>query len=86
MLDRDLFIQIFQDIYNFEDVIDNGFENEECKIWRWEDETFILEKRTGIIVSWYKHLGRANWSNEGLTTGNYEEFAKRILMYLNDGD
>ena len=44
MLDRALFIQIFQDIYNFEDVIDNGFENEECKIWRWEDETFRKSK------------------------------------------
>lgn len=86
MLDRDLFIQIFQDIDNFEDVTENGFENKECKIWRWEDETFILEKRTGIIVSWYKHLGRANWANKGLTTGNYEEFAKRIFMYLHDED
>lgn len=85
-IDRDIFIRIFKKIDNYEDVTENGFENEGCKIWSWEEETYILEKSTGIIVSWYKHLGRCNWCNRDLTIGQYEMFSQRILVYLEEDE
>lgn len=84
-IDRDEFIRIFLDIYEIlMDIYD--FENDKIKIWNWEDETFILEKDTGIVVNWYKHLGRCNVCNKELTIENYEEFAERILQELKNND
>lgn len=80
-IERDEFIRIFEEIDKI--LIDiYEFENEKIKIWKWEDEYFILEKDKGIIVNWYKHLGRCNTCNTKLTIGNYETFAERILEEL----
>ena len=82
-IEREEFIRIFYEIDKILIEI-YDFENEKIKIWQWEEEYFILEKDTGIIVSWYKHLGRCNVCNKDLTIGNYEEFAKRILEELKE--
>lgn len=82
-IEREEFIRIFYEIDKILIEI-YDFENEKIKIWQWEEEYFILEKDTGIIVSWYKHLGRCNVCNKDLTIENYEEFAKRILEELKE--
>ena len=80
-IERDEFIRIFEELDKI--LIDiYEFENEKIKIWKWEDEYFILEKDTGIIVNWYKHLGRCNTCNKKLTIENYETFGERILEEL----
>lgn len=87
-IDRDEFIRIFNEIdnYNYEEM--NAvfeFENDFIKLWTWDcDEYYILEKETGILINWYKHLGRANYCNKKLTIKEYEEFAKRILKELKE--
>lgn len=84
-IERDEFVRIFSEIDEI--LIDiYEFENEKIKIWCWEDEYFILEKDSGIIVSWYKHLGRCNTCNKKLTIENYEEYSKRILEELLEGE
>lgn len=78
---RDEFVEIFSKIDEF--LIETPeFEDEEIKIWYWEDEYFILEKETGIIVNWYKHLGRCNTTNKLEFENEYKEFAERILKRL----
>jgi len=84
-LERDKFIEIFQPIENLLiDKYDFSYENELIKIWYWEDEVFILEKQTGILVNWYKHLGRANYVNKKLTEKEIREFAVRVLLQLKE--
>ena len=81
-LDRDKFIEIFGKINEFiEDEYE--IETDSIKIWHWEDETFILNKETGFIVSWYKHLGRANWCNHEMSLYEYRQFATDIMVEIN---
>lgn len=73
IIDRDLFIKLFNNIDTF--LIDYyDFENEKIKIWLWEEEYFILEKETGILVSWYKHLGRCNKCNKNMSLEDLKNF------------
>ena len=78
---RDEFIRIFSkideiiyEIYDYEDF--------DIKIWHYEDDVYILEKDTGILVNWYKHLGRCNTCNKELSTKEYEQFKKRVFYCL----
>lgn len=78
---RDEFIRIFSkideiiyEIYDYEDF--------DIKIWHYEDDIYILEKDTGILVNWYKHLGRCNTCNKELSIREYEQFAERVLYCL----
>lgn len=85
-IEREIFCKIFKDIdeiiYNcFDDVY--NIENDNIKIWIYEvDEHYILDKETGIIVSWYKHLGRSNNCNKNLSLEAFEKWALKIYLYL----
>lgn len=57
-VDRDVFIQ---KIYNIHlalvDLYDKGVETDQFKIWRMNDNYYILDKYDGVLISWYKLLG-----------------------------
>lgn len=84
-IEREIFCKIFKDI---DELIYEGFddayniENDKIKIWIYEDERYILDKETGIIVSWYKHLGRANNCNKNLNLEALDKWAIKIYFNL----
>ena len=44
-------------------------------MYKEEDEFYIIHFRSGIIINWYKHLGRTNTCNkEGFSTDDLIEF------------
>ena len=50
-------------------------------MYKEEDEFYIIHFRSGIIINWYKHLGRTNTCNkEGVSTDDLIEF----LVLLKD--
>lgn len=84
-ISRDTFMEIFQKIdtfiYNYFDDCYN-IENENIKIWKYEETSYILEKDSGILITWYKHLGRSHNCNKKLTKRDYIEFSDRIIAEL----
>lgn len=44
-----------------------------------EDTIYIIHFPSGTIVSWYKHMGRANQCNKNLTIEDLKEFKKMLL-------
>lgn len=79
---RDLFCKYFKDYApSFYDYMwDQGsrFSLDSFEMFRDEDEFYLLHKDTGIMINWYKHLGRTNTCN---ITINLEIF-KELLMLL----
>lgn len=53
--------------------------NEEFLITRRDDEFYIIHFQSGTIVNWYKHMGRTNTCNKGLTLDDLKEFKKMLL-------
>ena len=48
------------------------------KIFRIDDEFYILHIESGIIVKWYKHLGRTNSFNQEISIECFIEFLKLL--------
>ena len=43
------------------------YEGYAFKVWRHEDDWYILHKPSGTLINWYKHCGRINTCNKMLT-------------------
>ncbi len=44
-------------------------------LFRYDDEFYILHRDSGMLINWYKHLGRSNTcSQSGRTEDDYIEF------------
>ena len=46
---------------------------------RVNDEFYIIHMPSGIMVNWYKHLGRTNTCNKDLTYDNLVEFFRMFI-------
>ena len=80
--DRDVFtktvLEIIPDILDqFADKGDN-FNTYEFVVTKRDDEFYVIHLHTGIMVSWYKHLGRVNLSTVHLTLDEFKEFLKLL--------
>ena len=53
--------------------------SDEFLLTRNDDEFYIIHFRSGTIISWYKHMGRANTCNKNLTLDDLREFKKLLL-------
>ena len=68
--DRGEFCDIFGEVFTNEQIIDidvacSGCEqSDEFALFRYSDEFYILHKDSGILINWYKHLGRTNTCNK----------------------
>lgn len=77
-LDRDIFCSIVDENIGYEKLFDafcfgvvvfNGF------VWFTEDDDFyIINIENGIVMNWYKHLGRCNCCSHNLTIQEYKIF------------
>ena len=82
--DRDDFVK-YVDKYSpllIEYMWDQGcfFNTDSFFMFRKEDEFYILHVDSGIMINWYKHLGRTNTCNRDIDKEVFKEF----LILLNN--
>ena len=79
--DRDEFVKAVESVISvntlYDAVMDYGEFNQTYNfIWfHYDGEYYVLHKPSGLMVNWYKHLGRTNTCNqEGKTLEDVKEF------------
>lgn len=87
--DRDLFCKIFEEVFTYDEIADVELECGdqrhlgEFSLLRWEDEFYVLHRNSGIMINWYKHLGRTNTCNKsGFTINDLREFLVELRKDL----
>lgn len=68
--DRDEFCKVFHEIFTSDQIYDIEAECQGCQdhfgdfsLFHDDDEFYILHRPSGIMINWYKHLGRTNTCN-----------------------
>ena len=68
--DRDEFCKVFRKIFTSDQITDIEAECQGCRdhfgdfsLLYDDDEFYILHRPSGIMINWYKHLGRTNTCN-----------------------
>lgn len=88
--DRNEFVNTFKEIFTEDEFVDlevkcQGSTNAYDFLLYWQEDTFyIMHLASGTIISWYKHLGRANTCNkEDFDIPDLKEF---LLLLKKDLD
>lgn len=83
-IERDVFCEIFGKIYS--DFYDKFYDTttESFKVWRYDDEFYILHLKSGTIINWYKHLGRCNTCNKDLSIEEYKKLVNDLYNELEE--
>ena len=50
----------------------------------YDDEYWLIYKPSGVVINWYKHLGRCLTVNKDLTIDEYKYLAKLWYNELNE--
>lgn len=69
------------DYDEFYDLIESGYASEDFVCYRVVDEYYIIDLETGIIVNFYKHIGRCLNCN---VENNYEVIMQTIQRLFED--
>ena len=87
--DRDEFCKAFEKVFTNDELIDMELEcgcNKhvgDFALMRHDDEFYILHRDSGIMINWYKHLGRTNTCNRpDFTLDDLREFLKKLREEL----
>lgn len=87
--DRDDFCNVFREVFTYEEYIDIDVEcgcnkhYDEFSLFRCEDEFYILHRDSGVMINWYKHMGRTNTCNKpDFTLDDFREFLKKLREEL----
>lgn len=87
--DRDEFCSIFYGVFDNDESIDiqvmcNCHEcSDEFIFYSDSDEYYIIHKLSGVVINWYKHIGRTNTCNvPEFTCDDLLEFFKRLRKDL----
>lgn len=77
-LDRDLLCKIVSETIGYERLLDAFcYGVVVCDDFAWfknEDEFYIIHLDSGMMVNWYKHLGRCNTCSQNRTADEYYQF------------
>lgn len=83
--DRDEMCKVFFEIFTYDEFVDIDVacscnkHLDEFSLLRWEDEFYILHRNSGIMINWYKHMGRTNTCNKpDFTSDDLREFLKKL--------
>lgn len=69
--------------FDFYDAIGESWTGFRFHIWRDEDEYYVCDMRTGMVVNWYKHEGRTNTcSQRDRTLADLQEFFRLLKLDL----
>ena len=82
-LQHNEFIDEMYDIYNtlraYNAFVDNSnFETETFKVWKYKDNYYILDKRSGRLITWYKLLGWNLSSNDTMKLDDFKRFCQNL--------
>ena len=55
-----------------------SFETDYFKMFKIDDEFYLLHLDSGIMINWYKHLGRTNTCNRPISKSVFIEFLKLL--------
>lgn len=79
--DRNEFCKVFEEVFTDDDFVDivvscgANKHLDDFSLFRWEDEFYILHRRSGAMINWYKHMGRTNTCNKpDFTLNDLREF------------
>lgn len=84
-LQNDVFIDNIYDLYltlYYNKSFENGYESNGFKIWKYDDEYYILNKNTGVLVTWHKLLGWNLESNVTLRDVDWQRFCVYLRQDL----
>ena len=68
--EREDFCNVFNEVFTNEqygklfDLLTSGYNSYEFILTRYDDDFYILDTETGLLITWYKHLGRVNMTND----------------------
>ena len=86
--ERDDFCNVFNEVFSMEeydklfDLLTLGYKTFRFILMRNNDDFYILDTSNGLLIGWYKNLGRINVSNdENLTL---EELKSELLELKED--
>ena len=79
--DRNEFCKVFEEVFTDDDFVDivvtcgASKHLDDFSLFRWEDEFYILHRNSGVMINWYKHMGRTNTCNKpDFTLNDLREF------------
>lgn len=67
--EREEFCNVFKKVFTDDeyrllfDLITCGYKSYRFILTRHDDDFYILDTETGLLITWYKHLGRINMTN-----------------------
>ena len=83
--DRDDFCECFHSVFSDVELLNLEIDCQEHRslsefiLYYYEDEFYIIHLPSGIMINWYKHLGRTNTCNkEGFTLDDLREFLQLL--------
>ena len=86
--EREDFCNTFNEVFTSEqydklfDILTSGYSSYEFILTRHDDDFYILDTETGLLITWYKHLGRINMTNDKTLT--LEELHKELIKLRED--
>lgn len=81
----DIFHRVFSDaqIFDIEVACQGNTHRDEFSLFHNSDEFYILHRDSGIMINYYKHLGRTNTCNkQGLTLDDLKYFLEKLKEEL----
>lgn len=86
-LERDVFCKLFIDAFKgsgidlIQTIID-GWKGDRFNLFYHDDMFYILDMQTGMLLAWYKHLGRCNNCNQKRSKEEITEFIRLLKQDL----
>lgn len=72
--EREDFCNVFNEVFTSEqynklfDLLTSGYSSYKFILTRYDDDFYVLDTETGLLITWYKHLGRINMTNDKILT------------------
>jgi len=90
---REEFVDVFREIFSDDEIIKIEMYCQGCKcfynflLYYKDDTYYIIHFDSGLIISWYKHLGRANTcNNEHFDIFSLKALLKELKEDIKDSD
>lgn len=72
--EREDFCNVFNEVFTSDqygklfDLLTSGYSSYGFILTRYDDDFYVLDTETGLLITWYKHLGRINMTNDKTLT------------------
>lgn len=88
--EREDFCNVFDKVFTndqYDKIFDlmtrhEGYQSYKFILTRHDDDFYILDTETGLLITWYKHLGRINMTNDKTLT--LDELYQELITLKED--